>query len=80
MPRFFFDLVADPDGLRDDEGTELSSIESAISEATDTLLAIYRDHHGHRSGSLRLSIRNEAGTVLATVAITVDVQQGSSRG
>jgi hypothetical protein len=57
MPRYFFDLHDGAEVNIDAEGTELSDMQAARDEATETLLSIAKDELPPKGKARELSIR-----------------------
>ena len=57
MPRFFFDFHDGADIALDDEGSDLSDMQAARDEATETLLALAKDALPPRGQARELSVR-----------------------
>ena len=75
MPRFFFDIDDGAAVMRDDEGSDLSNLEAAQREATETLVQMARDVFRSRDqGALSVAIRDESGIPLRRVHLSLKVE------
>lgn len=66
MPRFFFDIY---DGMlgRDEEGLDCTDVEAAVRQAMQAARELSRDRHGTSASDHRLDVRDENGTVIASI-------------
>ena len=73
MPRYFFD-IDNHKHVNDDDGTNLADDEEARVQAVIFAGDYLSDHPGIARDGARFSVavRNEAGSVLLTVMVTID--------
>jgi hypothetical protein len=77
MPRFFFDTYDGDRFLPDEVGVEFESVEAAKLEAQRSLPEMAREvfpEGNHRT--FVVSVRNEAGTVVVRMSLSMVVEEG----
>jgi len=74
MSRYFFDTDESGKVLIDEDGVELPNIDEAEKEALATLGHIAKDRAG-RCRYVAMNVRDEAGTVLLTAALSLQVER-----
>jgi hypothetical protein len=77
MPLYFLDVYNRTGCSRDEEGMELPDLDAARAQAVDGIRSILQDEVGHGAIDFegRVEVRDENGTILATIvyreAVTV---------
>ena len=80
MPRFFFHIVNDNFASDDKHGFDLPSVEAAVIQARKTIGGIIADELGQGTNHIPVSvrIRNEAGEIVADLAVNTRVVSAES--